>query len=71
MCSNPENICQLPIYPPEQQIFCRAAIPRWTYNSKKGACEQFSYGGCGGTANIFTTEKECLRTCQSVGDVRD
>ena len=57
------DICTLPIFPPDQEVFCRAAIPRWTYNSKKGACEEFIYSGCGGTANIFESQKECEAAC--------
>eukprot|EP00892_Ulva_mutabilis_P009511 jgi/Ulvmu1/6932/UM032_0010.1 len=62
-CGGSVDICTLPIFPPDQLVFCRAAIPRWTYNSKKGACEEFIYSGCGGTANIFESEKECRVAC--------
>lgn len=61
-CGGGVDICTLPIFPPDQQIFCRAAIPRWTYNAKEG-CVEFIYSGCGGTENIFESEKECLEAC--------
>uniref|UniRef100_A0A8C7WRZ5 BPTI/Kunitz inhibitor domain-containing protein n=1 Tax=Oryzias sinensis TaxID=183150 RepID=A0A8C7WRZ5_9TELE len=37
---------------------------RYFYNFKKGRCEIFIYGGCGGNQNNFKTEQECLRRCR-------
>ncbi|XP_029026207.1 kunitz-type protease inhibitor 2 [Betta splendens] len=42
---------------------CRAAIPRWFYNSKTGNCEQFVYGGCGGNKNNYLSQESCVATC--------
>lgn len=58
-----EDICDLPLYPEDLSIECRAHIPSWTYNATAGSCEDFIYGGCGATANIFGSEQECQQTC--------
>lgn len=58
--------CLLGPYPEPQTVFCRAYIPSWTYDATTGTCVEFVYGGCGGTANIFESEKECLSKCGGV-----
>ncbi|RCN52798.1 Kunitz/Bovine pancreatic trypsin inhibitor domain protein [Ancylostoma caninum] len=42
---------------------CRALLKRWAYNPNDNKCEQFDYGGCGGTENNFETEEDCKNTC--------
>ncbi|XP_068710293.1 uncharacterized protein [Montipora foliosa] len=42
---------------------CRGFIPQWFYNSNTSRCEQFTYGGCGGNANRFTTKTQCQERC--------
>ena len=42
---------------------CRAAFPRWYYNSTAGKCLEFTYGGCMGNANNFDTDSNCTITC--------
>jgi hypothetical protein len=42
---------------------CRAAVPRWGHDPASGRCVRFTYGGCGGNSNNFTTEQECQRAC--------
>ena len=42
---------------------CTAYIPSFYFNSKKGQCEEFIYGGCGGNDNRFSTMVECRRAC--------
>jgi hypothetical protein len=37
---------------------CEAAIPKYFYNSVKGKCEEFIYGGCDGVVP-FETLEEC------------
>ncbi|KAK2191742.1 hypothetical protein NP493_46g01054 [Ridgeia piscesae] len=43
---------------------CFAYIPMFYYDSEKGACVQFIYGGCGGNANRFKTREACEQRCQ-------
>lgn len=45
---------------------CDAAMPSYYFDPSTGRCELFSYGGCEGNANRFSTETECLATC---GDI--
>ena len=56
-------VCNLPADPG----LCRAALPRYFYNSRKGACEEFTYGGCDGNKNNFETLAECARQCNPNG----
>lgn len=40
-------------------IQCTGYFPSWFYNETTDACEEFVYGGCGGTMNLFSTEQAC------------
>ena len=51
------TLCALPFETGD----CDAAIPVFTYDD--GACVGATYGGCGGNANRFATQAECLQTC--------
>ncbi len=42
---------------------CKAAFPRFYYNSTMKTCVTFIYGGCAGNDNNFETEDECAATC--------
>jgi len=45
---------------------CRTMMNlRWYYDNKRGACDMFYYGGCGGNANNFETEEICDKQCKS------
>ncbi|XP_068725068.1 uncharacterized protein [Montipora capricornis] len=55
------DICSLPKKPG----LCMAYIPRWFYNTAKGKCERFIYGGCLKNANNFITKNECDETCSA------
>jgi len=41
---------------------CRAAIQRYYFNSEKGECQMFIWGGCGGIVP-FETMESCQKTC--------
>ena len=56
-------MCGLPI----ERGVCRFDIPSWGYNSTSKQCEHFTYGGCAGNDNRFTSEQECKRRCQNSG----
>ncbi|XP_048474152.1 kunitz-type protease inhibitor 2-like [Rhincodon typus] len=47
---------------------CRASFPRWYYNPGSRACERFTYGGCGGNKNSYTSESACLARCSGKAD---
>lgn len=57
-----EELCTLSM----SQGKCVGAVEgeRWFFNS--GVCEMFQYSGCGGNANSFETEQECLGTCGEI-----
>ena len=55
-------VCGLP---PETGL-CKAAFPRYFYNSTSEQCEGFTYGGCGGNSNNFETLSECNNVCSDV-----
>jgi len=42
---------------------CTDFTDKWFYNVQSKSCEQFSYGGCAGNENRFSSETECKRTC--------
>lgn len=60
-----DDVCNQPAQ--KGPKICRAAIHRWTFNAKKGACQPYLYGGCGGTGNLFDTEEACNAKCINPG----
>ncbi len=46
---------------------CQAAIPAFYYDQDSASCRQFTYGGCGGNANRFSSASECLTACSPDG----
>ena len=48
--------------------FCKASLPRYTYNTETGNCEAVKYDGCYKTENRFMTKSQCEDTCQSYID---
>lgn len=62
-----EDDCSLPAIQPGAKKSCRAFLTRWTFND--GACQQITYGGCGGTKNLFETEYACNAKCNRKGTV--
>ncbi|XP_072285808.1 kunitz-type protease inhibitor 2 [Pyxicephalus adspersus] len=42
---------------------CRAAFPRWYFDSELQSCRKFTYGGCGGSKNNHRSEDECVNNC--------
>lgn len=52
--------CQLQV---DTGFQCGDYVQLWFFDKDIDACSPFWYGGCGGNANRFSTEHECLRTC--------
>jgi len=42
---------------------CMGIFPRYTFNADLGKCEEYNYGGCGGSENLFVSEHECIDRC--------
>ena len=42
---------------------CRALVPSWYFDAQTGACGQFTYRGCSGNENRFSSKEECRRVC--------
>ena len=67
-CEDGELLCSyLPCDPcgaePDPGI-CDAAIPAYYFNPDSGNCEEFTWGGCGGTVP-FDTLQECENSCDT------
>uniref|UniRef100_A0A670HX63 Tissue factor pathway inhibitor n=1 Tax=Podarcis muralis TaxID=64176 RepID=A0A670HX63_PODMU len=43
---------------------CKANEKRFFYSLTTGKCHPFSYSGCGGNENNFTSRKSCLQMCK-------
>uniref|UniRef100_A0A8V5FSI4 Uncharacterized protein n=1 Tax=Melopsittacus undulatus TaxID=13146 RepID=A0A8V5FSI4_MELUD len=54
------SLCMTPM----DRGLCRARELRFFYNFSTGRCHRFSYSGCGGNENNFTSRKSCLRICK-------
>ncbi|NXH75862.1 TFPI1 inhibitor, partial [Hydrobates tethys] len=54
------SLCMTPM----DRGLCRAEELRFFYNYSTGRCHPFSYSGCGGNENNFTSRKSCLRICK-------
>ncbi|KAJ6625915.1 hypothetical protein lerEdw1_014766 [Lerista edwardsae] len=59
-CTDPiQDICRLPPEPGP----CDADLRSWFYDWQAHACKRFTYGGCLGNRNRFTTHKACKHQC--------
>lgn len=56
-----EDVCKLGI----EAGPCYAYLEVYGFNSKKGICEKFVYGGCLGNSNRFKTKAECEQSCKT------
>jgi hypothetical protein len=50
---------------PKVTGLCKAALPRFYYNSATKNCESFTYGGCGSNGNNFATKGLCETACKA------
>lgn len=58
-----KDFCQLSPEPGR----CRASLPKWYYDNTRGECRNFTFGGCAGNANKFSTKSFCERVCKPAG----
>ncbi|CAL8068462.1 unnamed protein product [Orchesella dallaii] len=56
------NPCLLPPHQKGKPA-CLALLHRFTFNSTTGECENYFYGGCYGTENIYDSMEQCYKTC--------
>ncbi|CAL1531650.1 unnamed protein product [Lymnaea stagnalis] len=54
-----QEICLKPKYVGR----CRAALPRFYFDSQTRSCREFIYGGCEGNLNNFVSKTACERRC--------
>uniref|UniRef100_A0A3Q2UP15 Collagen type VI alpha 6 chain n=1 Tax=Fundulus heteroclitus TaxID=8078 RepID=A0A3Q2UP15_FUNHE len=52
--------CQLDL---DNGFRCTDYVQVWFFDKTMAACSPFWYGGCGGNANRFSTERECFQAC--------
>ncbi|KAJ8707067.1 hypothetical protein PYW08_011201 [Mythimna loreyi] len=59
------NSCQLPVDPGNCGVLAYLSTPaiRYGYDRNSANCVQFTYTGCGGNTNRFSTYNQCLTTC--------
>lgn len=60
--ANVSAICMLPI----ETGPCDAAIESYAFDASAGKCVSFTYGGCEGNANRFTTQTDCQAACEDI-----
>uniref|UniRef100_A0A803TLL6 BPTI/Kunitz inhibitor domain-containing protein n=1 Tax=Anolis carolinensis TaxID=28377 RepID=A0A803TLL6_ANOCA len=58
-CRDPDT-CHLPSKPGP----CAEHLPRWYYDSSRGTCSEFSFGGCRSNTNNFESQEQCQQTCK-------
>lgn len=46
---------------------CSGSVLRWYYDTNRGSCRKFVYGGCKGNGNKFRTEIACKQRCNIRG----
>ncbi|XP_031784533.1 papilin isoform X3 [Nasonia vitripennis] len=54
-----QDICHLPV----DQGPCRGSFPKFYYDQASRICREFTYGGCDGNANRFSSRNECESVC--------
>lgn len=64
-CWGSQNICTLPkIKGP-----CSGNFSQWYFDEQTKECQEFTFGGCQGNANRFSSKEVCLETCKAQSQV--
>ena len=42
---------------------CRGRFVKWYYDDETNKCRKFTFGGCEGNGNRFSSEDECESVC--------
>lgn len=58
-CATTTNSCNLKM----DRGKCRQSLAAWYFDAASGQCKPFTYGGCGGNANNFDSQKKCESKC--------
>ncbi|XP_046998769.1 papilin isoform X1 [Schistocerca americana] len=60
-----QDVCNIPFDPG----YCQDALQKWYYDGTSRSCTQFSYTGCGGSGNRFSSQEECESVCLQYQEV--
>lgn len=55
--------CFLPPLDGDGQKNCHGYFPKYYFDPATKSCHTFIFGGCGGNANRFDSENDCLNAC--------
>lgn len=47
----------------EGKMGCLSKFPSWSWDKENNKCVPFTYGGCLGNDNRFSTKEECQHKC--------
>ena len=42
---------------------CLGRFTKWFYDNNRKSCHEFTFGGCEGNGNRFTSQTECESVC--------
>ena len=42
---------------------CVGRFRKWFYDKRRGNCQEFTFGGCEGNGNRFSSQEECESVC--------
>ena len=59
----PDSVCMLEPMEKDVEATCHGNFLRYTFDMDKRTCQEFIYGGCYGTQNLFFTQESCEKTC--------
>ena len=57
------TVCKLPVYVEDGEGGKECKMDEAWWSFQEGECAPIFYNGCGGSENLFETERACLATC--------